>query len=187
MGKYFGKQPIYSEAEAQAQAKQAIDAAVSRGRPSEEEFRALGSRMGDINQALAARPPMEIPSPPPPRRATAPGAPPRAVNQILRPRPPAPEPEPPAPAPARRVPRPAAAAAPAPAKRVARAAAPAPAPVKRATRPPASGPAAAPVKRTTRAVITGPDAAPAKRTTRDRKSTRLNSSHIQKSRMPSSA
>jgi hypothetical protein len=68
VGKYFGKQPRYSREEAEAQAKQAIDALVSRGRPPAEEWKGLAGRMGDINRELATRPPVDLP-PPPPRRA----------------------------------------------------------------------------------------------------------------------
>ena len=96
MGKYFGREPRYSQEEAEAQAKQALEAAVSKGRPPEEEWKALGGRMADINRELATRPPVDIP-PPPPRRAAAQS--PRArrpMNQILRPpEPPAEEPAPP--------------------------------------------------------------------------------------------
>ena len=54
VGKYFGRQPRYSQQEAEAQAKQAIDALVSRGRPPAEEWKGLANRMGDINRELAA-------------------------------------------------------------------------------------------------------------------------------------
>lgn len=101
MGRYFGRQPRYSKEEAEAQAKAALDAAVNKGRPPEEEWKALGSRMGEINRELATRPPVDLPSPPPRRAATDTGntaatGRPRAINQILRP-PPLPEPEPAAP------------------------------------------------------------------------------------------
>ena len=163
MGRYFGREPRYSREEAEAQAKQAIEAAMNKGRPPDNEWKGLASRMGDLNRELATRPPVDIP-PPPSRRAEqgeAP-APRRPVNEILRPRPaPAPAPEPeaaaPAPAPAKRTTRktaPAAASPPAPAssKRTARAAAPA----KRTAR------ASAPAKRTAKAAAAEP-APPAKR------------------------
>ncbi len=151
MGRYFGRQPRYSREEAEAQAKAALDAALNKGRPPEEEWKALGSRMGEINRELAARPPVDLPSPPPRRAATDTGSTagtkrPRAINEILRP-PPAPAP-PPAPRP-----RKAAAAAPAPAKRATAA------PAKRATKgEPAAG---TPTKRSTRTENAAP--APAKR------------------------
>jgi hypothetical protein len=69
VGKYFGKQPRYSEQEAQAQAQQAIDAAVAKGRPPASDFNAVAGRMGD----LPPRPPVDLIPPPPPRRAD-PGA-----------------------------------------------------------------------------------------------------------------
>ncbi|MGI8810414.1 MAG: hypothetical protein ACR2KK_21695 [Acidimicrobiales bacterium] len=138
MGKYFGKEPHYSQEEAEAQAREAIEAATKRGRPPAEDWRALGSRMGDINRDLVARPSVEIPPPPPRRNADRP----RDVSQILRPRPaPAPEPaEPQPPAPAKRATKaPSPARAPAPAKRATKASAPVPSPAKRATK--ASAPA----------------------------------------------
>ena len=123
VGRYFGRQPRYSQQEAEAQAKQAIDAAVSKGRPPEEDWKPLASRMPDINRELATRPPVDIPPPPARRRGEGeadPGSarPRRPINQILRP--PAP-PEPPA----RAAPAPKPAAAEAPAKRATRATKPA--------------------------------------------------------------
>ncbi len=132
MGRYFGRQPRYSQEEAEAQAKAALDAAVNKGRPPEEEWKALGSRMGEINRELAARPPVDLPSPPPRRAATesentAGTGRPRAINEILRP-PPAPRPrKTAAAAPAKR-------ATAAPAKRAAKAEPAAGAPSKRSTR-----------------------------------------------------
>ena len=146
VGRYFGREPRYTQQEAEAQAKQAIDAAVSKGRPPEEDWKPLASRMPDLNRELATRPAVEIP-PPPARRRAEPGADPasagsarprRPMNQILRP--PSPPAEPALAEPA----KPAAAA---PAKRAKRAAPPE-APAKRAApapKPPAPGPA----KRTT--------------------------------------
>lgn len=94
MGRYFGREPRYSQQEAEAQAKQAIDAAVNKGRPPAEEWKALASRMGDINRELAARPPVDVPPPPPPRRRQTDGADAaggnraRSAREILRPAPP---------------------------------------------------------------------------------------------------
>ena len=96
MGKYFGREPRYSQQEAEAQAKQAIEAAMSKGRPPEDEWKGLASRMGDINQELSTRPPVEIPPPPPRRTDPETPRPRRPMNQILRPQaPPAEEPAPP--------------------------------------------------------------------------------------------
>ena len=139
MGRYFGREPRYSRQEAEAQAKQAIDEAVSKGRPPEEDWKPLASRMPDINRELASRPPVDIPPPPARRRGEGEAAagnarPRRPINQILRP------PSPPEP-PARAKPaqNPAAAA---PAKRATKEKRPAAAeaPAKRptpATKPPA--------------------------------------------------
>lgn len=94
VGRYFGREPRYSQQEAEAQAKQAIDAAVNKGRPPAEEWKALASRMGDINRELAARPPVDVPPPPPPRRRqpdggdAAGGNRARSAREILRPAPP---------------------------------------------------------------------------------------------------
>ncbi|HEX2119140.1 MAG TPA: hypothetical protein VHF91_08145 [Acidimicrobiales bacterium] len=164
MGRYFGREPRYSREEAEAQAKQAIEAAMNKGRPPDNEWKGLASRMGDLNRELATRPPVDIP-PPPSRRAEQGEAPARRrpVNEILRPRPapapvPAPEAAAPAPTPAKRTTRktaPAAAPAAAPAKRTtkrtakAAAAEPAP-PAKRARKSPAPARAAAPAKRATK-------------------------------------
>jgi hypothetical protein len=99
LGKYFGREPRYSKEEAEAQAKQAIDAAVSRGRPPAEDWAALQGRMSEINQELATRPRIDLP-PPPPRRAGR-----QPLGQVLRPPEPEPEPEAaPAPAPIARRP-----------------------------------------------------------------------------------
>lgn len=154
MGRYFGRQPRYSQEEAEAQAKAALDAAVKKGRPPEEEWKALGSRMGDINRELAARPPVDLPGPPPRPVAPEEGntrdtGRPRAVNQILRPPAPAPEPAPP-----RRPRRPAEPTPP----RAARAPKTAPPPpAKRATAAPAK--TAKPVKRSAGATEKGAPAA----------------------------
>ena len=102
MGRYFGREPRYSQEEAEAQAKQAIEAAVSKGRPPDEDWKPLAPRMADINRELSIRPQVEIP-PPPARRRVDPDAggaesarPRRPMNQILRPpAPPAGEPPPP--------------------------------------------------------------------------------------------
>lgn len=184
MGRYFGREPRYSREEAEAQAKQAIEAAMNKGRPPDNEWKGLASRMGDLNRELATRPPVDIP-PPPSRRAEqgeAP-APRRPVNEILRPRPaPAPAPEPEAaaaaPAPAKRTTRktaPATASPPAPApasaKRTARAAAPPAAPAKRTTKRTAKAAAAEPAppaKRARKSPAPAPAAAPAKRATKKR-------------------
>ena len=56
VGRYFGREPRYSQEEAEAQAKEAIDAAVKQGRPPGEDWKALGSRMGDIDRGLTSRP-----------------------------------------------------------------------------------------------------------------------------------
>lgn len=176
MGRYFGREPRYSQEEAEAQAKEAIDAAVKKGRPPPEEWKGLAPRMGEIDRELAARPPVDVPEPPPSRTQTEKGSTgrPRPVSEILRPRA-APAPEPsasrdaaPAAPPAAEAPRPpaarkkpatrasAAAAAAAPAERVTPAKAAGPGPVKRSTR--ASAPAAkTPTKRPARAA--GPPAA----------------------------
>ena len=148
MGRYFGREPRYSQQEAEAQAKQAIEAAVSKGRPPEEEWKGLGPRMADINREVATRPPVDIP-PPPVRRRANPEAgsgegtrPRRPMNQILRP------PTPPS-------------ADPAPDERATQPESSAPPPTKRARRAPASGAPDSPAKRAGRA--TKPPA-PAKRT-----------------------
>ena len=169
MGKYFGRQPRYSQQEAEAQAKQALDALVAKGRPPENEFSKVRGRMGD----LPPRPPVDIPQPPP-RRADAVG-PRRPLSEILRPQaepvvePPAPEPEPdPVPAPPVRARRTLAAEpAPAPVKRATRAKAAEAAPTKGATKAAAPAPRvtkAAPAKRAAKATVEAP--APAKRAPR---------------------
>lgn len=102
MGRYFGREPRYSQQEAEAQAKEAIDAAVNKGRPPAEEWKALASRMGDINRELAARPPVDVLPPPPPRRRqtdggdAASGNRARSAREILRPAPPSAAPTTPA-------------------------------------------------------------------------------------------
>lgn len=156
MGKYFGREPRYSREEAEAQARSAIDAAVARGRPPADEWKGLASRMPDLDQALAARPRIDIP--PPPARAERGPRPPRVMSDILRPRPapaPAPEPVEPQAAPAKAV-----------RKRAvkAEAAAPTEAPKKRATKATASPPkraSAATVKKGAKGAATTPAKRPA--------------------------
>jgi len=154
VGRYFGREPHYSQQEAEAQAKAAIDAAVNMGRPPDEQWKALGSRMGDINRELAARPPVDVLPPPPSRQAeTERGSVgnagrPRVVHQILRP-PPAVAPEPTAPR------RPVGPALVAPATPSA----------AQATRTPRAGPAKG-VTRTTPPATERPTAGPATRVTR---------------------
>ena len=58
MGKYFGREPRYSREEIERQAQEAIDARVSLGRPPAEDWAPLNARLAEIDQALAARPPM---------------------------------------------------------------------------------------------------------------------------------
>ncbi len=154
MGRYFGREPHYSQQEAEAQAKAAIDAAVNMGRPPDEQWKALGSRMGDINRELAARPPVDVLPPPPSRQAETErgdvrnAGRPRVVHQILRP-PPAVAPEPTAP---RRPVGPALVAPAAPS-------------AAQATRTPRAGPAKG-VTRTTPPATERPAAGPATRVTR---------------------
>jgi hypothetical protein len=58
MGKYFGREPRYSREEIERQAQEAIDARVGLGRPPAEDWAPLNARLAEIDQALAARPPM---------------------------------------------------------------------------------------------------------------------------------
>lgn len=58
MGKYFGREPRYSREEIERQAQEAIDARVSLGRPPAEDWAPLQARLAELDQALAARPPM---------------------------------------------------------------------------------------------------------------------------------
>jgi hypothetical protein len=58
MGRYFGREPRYSREELERQAKEAIDARVSMGRPPEEEWQPIKDRLAEVDQALAARPPV---------------------------------------------------------------------------------------------------------------------------------
>ena len=66
MGRYFGREPRYTREEIERQAKEAIDARVSLGRPPEEDWLPLENRLAEIDQALASRPPVEpLPQPSP--------------------------------------------------------------------------------------------------------------------------
>jgi hypothetical protein len=58
MGKYFGSEPRYSREEIERQAQEAIDARVSLGRPPAEDWAPLEARLAEIDQAIAARPPV---------------------------------------------------------------------------------------------------------------------------------
>lgn len=68
MGKYFGREPRYSREEIERQAQEAIDARVSLGRPPAEDWAPLQARLAEIDQVLAARPPvppLPVPEPQP--------------------------------------------------------------------------------------------------------------------------
>ena len=66
MGKYFGREPRYSREEIERQAQQAIDLRVGMGRPPAEEWRPLEARLAEIDQVMAARPPVPpLPEPQP--------------------------------------------------------------------------------------------------------------------------
>ena len=68
MGKYFGREPRYSREEIERQAQEAIDARVSLGRPPPEDWRPLEARLAEIDQVIAARPPVPpLPEPQPMR------------------------------------------------------------------------------------------------------------------------
>jgi hypothetical protein len=58
MGKYFGREPRFTREEIERQAQEAIDARVSLGRPPAEDWAPLQARLAEIDQALAARPPL---------------------------------------------------------------------------------------------------------------------------------
>ena len=63
MGKYFGREPRYTREEIERQAQEAIDARVSLGRPPAEDWAPLEARLAEIDQALAARPPVRAHEP----------------------------------------------------------------------------------------------------------------------------
>ena len=89
MGKYFGREPRYSREEIERQAQEAIDARVSLGRPPAEDWAPLEARLAEIDQAIAARPPMPEHEPMQihhvrlPQPATAEATPP--VTRVRRP------------------------------------------------------------------------------------------------------
>jgi hypothetical protein len=169
VGRYFGREPRYTREEAEAQARQAIEAAVSRGRPPDEEWKPLAARTGEINRELATRPSVEVIVQRPARRAEPDGTgAPRVVRQILKPAVPEPEVASASEPAASPRPRPAVKAAPAPAARPRPrpAAKAATAPAARSTRTAAVAPAAAPVKRARAAAAPPPGKAPVKRATR---------------------
>lgn len=78
MGRYFGREPRYSQEEIKAQATQAIEAQVGRGRPPEDEWRPLEARLEEIDRQTATRPvAVPVPEQPPtpaPVGATTPPA-----------------------------------------------------------------------------------------------------------------
>ncbi|MDQ6726519.1 MAG: hypothetical protein M3066_10200 [Actinomycetota bacterium] len=78
MGRYFGREPRYSREEIEGQAKQAIEAQVSQGRPPEDDWRPLDARMAELDREAASRPQPElVPEPrpvPAPVGATTPPA-----------------------------------------------------------------------------------------------------------------
>src|SRR5688500_7769829 len=87
MGKYFGREPRYSREEIERQAQEAIDAAVSQGRPPAEDWAPLEARLAELDR-MAAR--ASVPA--------MPDAQPLQIHEVRMPKAPA---EPPAPAPAR--------------------------------------------------------------------------------------
>ena len=58
MGKYFGREPRYSREEIEQQAREAIDARVSLGRPPAEDWAPLQARLAELDRTMAAPPPM---------------------------------------------------------------------------------------------------------------------------------
>ena len=106
MGKYFGREPRYSREEIERQAQEAIDARVSLGRPPAEDWAPLQARLAEIDQAMAARPP--VPAMPEPRRLE--GQPIR-IHEVRMPKAPAPAGAAPPAKPRSRVRRPVAAGA----------------------------------------------------------------------------
>ena len=99
MGKYFGREPRYSREEIERQAQEAIDGRVSLGRPPPEDWRPLEARLSEIDQVMAARPPVPpLPEPQPmriseirmprkPETAPAPARAPKPVGARLSRRP----------------------------------------------------------------------------------------------------
>jgi len=91
MGKYFGREPRYSREEIERQAQEAIDARVGLGRPPPEDWRPLEARLSEIDQVMAARPPVPpLPEPQPmrisevrmPRQPESAPAPARAAKPV---------------------------------------------------------------------------------------------------------
>ena len=89
MGKYFGREPRYSREELEQQAKEAIDARVSLGRPPAEDWAPLEARLAEIDPAMAARPPMPEHEPIQIHRVRLPVAPAVAPAEPVPPAPPA--------------------------------------------------------------------------------------------------
>ena len=58
MGKYFGREPRYSSAEIERQAQDAIDARVGLGRPPADDWAPLEARLSEMDQMMAAPPPV---------------------------------------------------------------------------------------------------------------------------------
>ena len=95
MGRYFGREPRYTQEELQRQAQEAIDARVSLGRPPDEDFLPLEARLAEVDGAVAVRPPVPPRPEPQPLRsreirmpqagqAEAPATPPRPKPRAAR-------------------------------------------------------------------------------------------------------
>ena len=88
MGNYFGREPRYSREEIERQAQEAIDARVSLGRPPADDWAPLEARLSEIDQVMAARPPVApLPAPRPMqiREVRIPRVPDRAPAQSAKP------------------------------------------------------------------------------------------------------
>lgn len=77
MGRYFGREPRYSREEIEAQAKQAVEAQIGRGRPPEDDWQPLEARLAAADREMQARPlPDVVPAPQPTRTAVGATTPP---------------------------------------------------------------------------------------------------------------
>jgi hypothetical protein len=61
VGRYFGREPRYSREELEAQAKEAIEAQVGKGRPPADDWRPIEARLAEMEREGTIPAPVHAP------------------------------------------------------------------------------------------------------------------------------